>query len=755
MGMSSRRRAIWLAGWGWAWWLFAQLSARGETVDFGRDVLPVLANRCYRCHGPDPGPRQAGLRLDVRENAVAERKGRVVIRPGAPDRSELLRRITSLDPEVQMPPPGEGARLDPEQVKRLATWIAEGAEYSEHWAFRPLARGIPPTIARVDWLRTPVDAFVLKKLETADLKPAPEASRRTWIRRASLDVIGLPPSPAEVEAFLQDHTPDAYERVVDRLLANPHYGERWGRHWLDVARYADSGGFETDLFFGHAWRYRDYVIASFNANQPFDAFVREQMAGDEMNSGAGKAAVATGFFTVGPVLQESGMVPGKLEYDQLTDAVDTTCSTFLGLTAGCARCHDHKYDPLSQKEYFGLQAIFAASDQFDVLGGQQKAGGRAALNNVLPEFEQEQKRVRARRQASAPGPEVDSPLPVRVLAHRPEPVPVHLLKRGELEHPGDAVQPGLPMRLGAGQRDLEKNPHRWRTVLADWIASPENPLTARVFVNRIWQWHFGTGLVRTPNDFGVRGERPTHPELLDWLAAQFVATGWDVKRLHRLILLSSTYRMSSVADTDALRGDPENRLLTRYPAHRLEAEVIWDLLLETAGNLNLEMGGLSVAPPLDDQEQIGNFLKWPANTPTESRRRAVYLLIRRSFRFPLLSAFDLPDNITSCGLRDATSVPNQSLTLLNSRLVREQALAFADRLLRECAGEPVERLIDRAWRLAYGRSPAGAEREQVLGLLRVAHPEATPVSAVSGEFRPALEQLCLALLNTNELIFTP
>ncbi len=682
-----------------------------------------------------------------------------------------------------------------------------------HWAFIAPQSGKLPIVRDKDWARAPVDRWILQRLEKAGLRPASAASKMTLIRRLTLDLIGLPPTPVEIDVFLRDASPLAYERLVDRLLASPHYGERWGRHWLDVARYADSGGFETDLFFGHAWRYRDYVIRAFNSDKPFDRFIREQIAGDAMEDGDLESQLATGFYTTGPVLQEAGMVSGKLEYDQLTDAVDTTGAAFLGLTLSCARCHDHKYDPITQRDYFGLQAMFSASDQFDFKNNTRDPKGRAALNSTLQQFELEQIKQRARREpseeirkghlrrlgeyrvkhdkalsdrlertkrwralspdaqrASAAKPDdlVEDPeaflisegalalegegseIPVRSLGLRESVPKTHLLKRGELEHPGEEIAPAFPAVLANGHEVAHQHPKEWRVSLANWIASKPNPLTARVLVNRIWQGHFGEGLVRTPNDFGLRGDRPTHPELLDWLAVQFVESGWSLKHVHRLVLLSSTYQMSSTAELEMLRRDPDNRLLTRFQPRRLQAEAVWDSLRAAAGTLSLEMYGLPVAPPLDDQEQIGNFLKWPSSSPEESNRRAVYLLTRRSFRFPMLGAFDLPDNIASCARRDVTTVPNQALTLLNNRTIQEQAAAFARRLWREGEGE-LRRCVAIAWRYVYGRPISQAEVEHALDFLRTS--AGTPKVETQASERIALEAFCLALFNTSEFIF--
>ncbi len=896
-------------------------ASAAEKVDFGRDVLPILSANCFACHGRDSETREARLRLDVRESATTARAGFTPIVPGRAAASELIARITSTAEDEIMPPPDKGRKLHAAEIRVLRDWIDQGAEYAEHWAFVPPVRPALPSIAAAPagWPQSPVDHFILQRLASEKLRPAGPASRTTLIRRAALDLTGLAPTPAEIEAFVADRSPDAYARLIDRLLASPHYGERYGRHWLDVARYADSGGFETDLFFGHAWRYRDYVIRSFNADKPFNRFIQEQIAGDELFPGDPEARLATGLYTTGPVLQEAGMVKGKLEYDQHTDFADTTGAAFLGLTVGCARCHDHKYDPVSQKEYFALQAVFAASDQFDFSVDGTKLRDRAALKNTQKEFEAEQARTRAQREtdpvrlaellrktgdayieadaalkarvdnsrrhdtiqravarfhrgaqsadssdaldeedgddnnlialkaqlrglvAGAPADkaeaallnvgvvallnpiqtprvqrrpvaapadatattarpdatlggrrafnalttddekrnflvelgrlqidrappdgyiadlaalrhelgrknlEAPSSIPIRVLAHRETPLEIQLLHRGELDHPRDIVPPGLPEKFAppaAIAAVAEAAPNRRRAALAGWIASDQNLLTARVIANRVWQWHFGEGLVRTPNDFGIRGDRPTHPELLDWLATELVEHGWSLKHLHRVIMRSSAYQMAATADAATLTRDPDNRLLTRFQPHRLQAEIIWDGIRAAAGTLDLTMFGLPIAPPLDEQEQLGNYRKWPASTPAESNRRAIYLLVKRSFRFPMLSAFDLPDNITSCGRRDITTIPNQALTLLNNRTMREQAAAFATRLLRG-TNNSLDAVPARAWPLVYSRPISAEELASASAFLR----------ARAADPQTAVADLCLALFNTNEFIY--
>jgi hypothetical protein len=603
------------------------------------------------------------------------------------------------------------------------------------WAFAPVRAVEPPpdpAIGSAD----PIDQFIRAKLQAAGLSPAGLADKRTLIRRATFDLTGLPPTPEEVDAFLNDPSPDAYANLIDRLLASPHYGEHWARHWLDVARYADTGGFETDPLYPSAWRYRDYVIRALNADKPFDRFVQEQVAGDELWPNDRDAVQATALYCVGPALPESAMVTDLLEYEWLTDAADTTGAAFLGLTFGCARCHDHKYDPLTQQDYFGLQAVFAASDR--PFPEKIRLNRIKALNGLL---------------SDAPVPKTvlnDPRCTVQVedrtgfhLFHRTEPLQVRVLRRGELNKPRDVVGPGVPAVLAPACRGPDWSivpPGRRRAALARWLTAPDNPLTARVLVNRVWGWHFGQAIVRTPGDFGAQGEPPTHPELLDWLARDFVDHGWSLKHLHRRILLSHTYRMSSVADGRGLDVDPEDRLLWHFPRRRLEGESVRDAMLACAGTVNPKPYGPAVVPPLSKDELTGLFDakgKWPVTRDAaEHTRRSVYLLVRRTFLYPVFAAFDPPEVMTSCPRRQQTVVPTQALALLNSPLAREQAAAFARRLTAEGGGRP-EQAVARAWRLAFGRPATPAEAERALAFLR----------------DRSLADLCLALFNANEFVY--
>lgn len=716
---------------------------------FAAHIEPVLKDACLRCHSGDK--TRGGLRLDTRADLLRGGERGPAIVPGNPAKSLLIQAIRHVDKDMKMPP---GKPLPAEVVRRFESWIQAGAVWPKdrvsiaiagprHWAFAPIGRPQPPAIEGV----APIDRFILARLRDKGLSLAPEGSRTALIRRVTFDLIGLPPTPEEIDAFVADRRPDAYERLIERLLASPHHGERWARHWLDVVRYADSAGFEADHLYPSAWRYRDYVIRAFNNDRPIDRFIQEQIAGDELWPDDPEAARATALYCFGPTLEESAMIGQQLEHEWLVDAVDTTGAAFLGLTLGCARCHNHKFDPLLQTDYYALQAIFAASDR--PYPGKIRLQRIKALNGLLSD-------------APVPRDRLDDPrCTIRTedstgfrLFARKEAMVVHRLHRGELEKPREVMQPALPQSLRTSGSSDDFSKGQRRAVLARWLTAEQNPLTARVFVNRVWAWHFGVPLVRTPNDFGTQGEAPSHPELLDWLARDFIEHGWKLKRLHRMILLSAAYRQSSVSAERGTRNaerpaeaDPENRLLRHFPRRRLEGEAVRDAMLACAGTLNRRTCGPPVVPRLDGQELTGLFdagSKWPITRDArEHTRRSIYLLQRRTFVHPILAAFDAPDAMASCQARQTTIVPTQALALLNSPLARTQCAAFARRLLAE-AGPDCDALAARAWLLAFGRPIRDGERAQAVTFLKRRNAE---------PLETALADLCLALFNANEFIY--
>ena len=628
-----------------------------------------------------------------------------------------------------------------------------------HWSLQPRATPAPPQFADAaegDWARNEIDAFILAGLKPLGLRPAPEAERRALIRRVSFDLTGLPPTPAEVEAFVADPSPLAYETLVDRLLASPHYGERRGRHWLDVVRYAETEGFEYDNYLPGMWRYRDWVIASLNADQPYDQFVREQVAGDEFGSADHAQLVAAGFHRLGPVRRNAGNqeVAGSRN-EVLTEMTNAVGSVFLGLTIGCARCHDHKFDPLLQTDYYRLEAFLAATHEHDLslASDAEQAAWRQQTDELKAEIKRAEQALEKTSAADRPAfeaslKELEAKLPppldtiASVANDAGRRTEIHVLERGNWDKPGQRVGPRPPgVLLPDAAPELAADMPNPRAWLADWLTAADHPLTARVMVNRIWQRHFGEGIVATPNDFGVNGAAPSHPELLDWLANRFVAGGWRMKSLHRLIVTSSTYRQATRSPDEkaGLAKDAENRLLWRFPRRRLEAEEIRDAMLAAAGRLNEKMGGPSVIVPVESDlvELLYKPSQWSVTADRgEHDRRSVYLLAKRNLRLPFMEVFDQPDLQISCPRRESSTHAPQALEMLNGRLSNELAAALAERLAREAPGD-AGRQADLAYRLVAGR-PAN-ERE----------------AALAAEFlsRQSLGEFALAMFNLNAFLY--
>ncbi len=628
-----------------------------------------------------------------------------------------------------------------------------------HWSFRPRSRPDVPRLTEAGdraGVRNPIDAFVLSRLRAEGLRPAPEADRRTLIRRLSFDLLGLLPTPAEIDAFVGDSAPDAYERLVDRLLADPRYGEQWGRHWLDVVRYAETEGFEYDREHPGAWRYRDYVIRAFNEDRPYDRFVREQLAGDEIAPDDRDALIAAGYHRLGPVRRNAGNPELAFSRNEvLTEMTDAVGAVFLGLTVGCARCHDHKFDAFSQEDYYRLQAFLAPAQEHDLV--LAPAAAQTAWKARNEKVQKEIKKVkeslrllkgdeldRAEARLRELARQLPPPLPVihSVRDVEKERTPVHVLKRGDPDRKGRQVGPRPPSALvSPGTPELAPDTPHPRKLLADWMTEPDHPLTARVMVNRVWQYHFGRGIVATANDFGVNGSPPTHPELLDYLANEFVAGGWRLKPLQRMILTSSTYRQASrVSPTDeGARKDPDDRLLGHFPRRRLEAEEVRDAMLAASGQLNPRAGGPSVVLPADPDlvKLLYDPAQWTVTADErEHRRRSVYLLAKRNLRLPFAEAFDQPDRLTSCPRRESSTHALQALELLNGKTANGLAEAFAARLEREAGADSGAR-VELAYRLAAGRPPTARERELAVAFL--AH--------------QPLREFALAMFNLNAVLY--
>ena len=682
-----------------------------------------------------------------------------------------------------------------------------GAGEADHWAWKPPVRPLVPGVKDPSWVASPIDAFVLSRLEGEGLRPAAPAGRETLLRRVTFDLTGLPPTVEEMDAFLADDSPGAWEKVVDRLLASARYGERWARHWLDLARYAETNGYELDEPRPDAWRYRDYVIRAFNEDKPYDRFIQEQIAGDILYPGNADALIATGFNLLGPDMTDAADQEIR-RLNTLHDMTDTASLVFLGLTVGCARCHDHKFEPIPQRDFFRLQAFFtpaAFRRDLVIAGEDEKARHAKALaeyraltgeaeeeiasierkhidtirarklrglaeearvahetpqdrrSDIQKELaekterllgvspgeitaalspEERERRDRLQREIRAFAPRKPPPLPTAMgLAEGKARPTAFVLDRGEPGRYLEEVRPGFPVAVAAPEPAGRAPPSPGaRADLARWISSASNPLAARVMANRVWQRHLGRGIVATPSDFGLRGERPTHPELLDWLACELVDGGWSLKRLHRTILLSSTYRQSAAASPEARRLDPENRLLSHASRSRLEAEAVRDALLAASGLLDETIGGPGVFPPIP-AEALEGSAGWKAGPPADGHRRSLYIFARRNLRFPLLETFDLPDSNLSCPERARSTTATQALALLNSEEVSESSRALASRL-EAASPDPGER-VKLAFRLTLGRHPTAAEID---------------ISRDFLEHSPLVE-LCRALFNANEFVY--
>ena len=634
------------------------------------------------------------------------------------------------------------------------------AQAEPHWSLRQRRTPKTPQFQnRADnaWVRNVVDAFILERLRAKGLRPAPEADKATLIRRLSFDLTGLPPTPKEIAAFVKDDALDAYEKLVDRLLASPHYGERWAQHWLDVVRFAESDGFEYDRYRPGMWRYRDYVIQAFNDDKPYDRFVQEQLAGDEIDPNNRELQIAAGFHRLGPVRRNAGNADVAFSrHEVLTEMTDAVGVVFLGMTVGCARCHDHKFDAFSQEDYYRLQAFLAATQEYNLSLADAKT--QAEWQEKTKKVEAELKGLRGQITKADGAAKEDlqkklhetehslpPPLPSICTVHdvEAERMEIFVLKRGLPEKKGKRVEARFPSALADEKiadlpAEAKKNP---RTALAKWLTAPEHPLTARVFVNRVWQSHFGRGLVETPNDFGVNGARPSHPELLDYLANEFVRNGMHLKPLHRLIVLSNTYRQSS-RSADAKLGrenDPDNRLLWQFPRRRLSAEELRDAMLAVSDRLNLKAGGESVIVPADADlvQQLYDPSQWTVTADEkEHDRRSIYLVAKRNLRLPFGQAFDEPDRQTSCPRRETSTHALQALEMLNGKTSNRLAEAFAERLKRDAGADAVKQ-VEMAYLLTTGRPPTVAEKELSLAFLK----------------EHSLREFALAIFNLNAFLY--
>lgn len=814
--------------------------AAGTAPDITQhDILPILLLRCTVCHGTRT--REAGLDLRTKASMLKGGKSGPAFLPGKPDESLILKKIHS----GEMPPKKRLASasvkpMEPSEIELLSRWIAAGApevemppdvateapdplvsdEDRDFWSFKPPRRPPVPSVRNGSRVRNPIDAFVLHRLEEAGLDLSPEADRLSLLRRATFDLTGLPPTPEEVEAYVADTTPFAYERLIERLLASPRYGERWARHWLDLAGYADSeGGQHADRVRPHAYRYRDYVIRSFNGDKPYDRFLHEQIAGDELADYENAPVitreiydnlVATGFLRMAPDSSYAGItnfVPDRLEI--IDDELETLSSAVMGLTLRCARCHSHKFDPIPQRDYYRLAAVFkGALDEHDWLPPTRGSGPAGTRDRYLPqvmtterqawevhdrqlrsEIDAIRSRVRQKEKELAKKYGTDDPKKskekapelkkladdaerrirelngqrkpeplVRALWDRGAPSPTYILQRGDYLRPGRLVGPGVPSVLTDGRSPFDVRPPRAdagstgrRLAFAHWLTRLDHPLTARVMVNRIWKHHFGRGLVATLDNFGKAGARPSHPALLDWLATEFVRRGWSIKEMHRLMMTSSTYRQSSTVEVNHEELDPDNRLLSRRQLERMQGEVLRDALLAVAERLDPTPFG-----PPDGVEARGDGLVISAKRDGRWRR-SIYVLQRRTQPLTILENFDTPRMNPNCVERAESTVAPQALHLLNNAMVRELAKSLAQRVRREAGSDP-ERQIERAYLIATGRGPDREERRVALDdFHRLAERWRRHAGGETAEegvaHQRALENFCHALMNSAAFLY--
>ena len=819
-------------------------------------VSQILQQRCVLCHGEKQ--QLSGLRLDDRKALLKGGNHGPALIPGDPENSLLFRHVTG-QAEPRMP---FGSTLSLDEIATLKTWIEDGAKWptesedaetdSVWWAFKDPVRHNPPTSGI-----HPVDAFLGAGLDGKGIGRAPRADPQTLVRRAYLDLVGLLPPPEVVDTFAKDPSRDAFARLVDDLLESPRYGERWGRHWLDAVRYADSSGYEHDYDQPHAWRYRDYVIKAFNEDKPYDRFVQEQLAGDEVDKPSFESLVATGMLRVGPRVLFREKDNPQYRYNYLDDMVATTGRVFLGLTVDCARCHDHKFDAISQMDYYRTMAVFFPYVRYDFPLADEETvrnheADTAKVNVLIEPFEKQiskieepYKELAQRRKLESfpeeiqiavatpdeqrtPGqkllaaqvsgygstgyqdliPEDDAkaiaqlkdrikklesklpePLPMAMgvrdgdyrfapdgLGDEPQPgkgdredfsgiegtwlpakgyqpPPAYFLPNADYRSKGDIVQPGFIQSIAGGSSFSAQSPgHRIssgrRLELAKWITSADNPLAARVMVNRIWMHHFGEGIVRTASNFGSMGTRPTHPELLDWLATEFVREGWSIKAMHRLMMTSDSYQMASSFDSPAaVAADPENSLLWRFRQRRLEGEVIRDIILDASGNLNLEAGGPGFFPPIPEEVRA-SFPKgkWKMSEPgPENWRRSVFAYSKRGLRYPMFEVFDQPNMNVTCERRTTTTVPTQALTLLNNKFTLQQARSYAERVAKLADTDAGH--VREAYRIALSRVPTESEMEANVAFLE------QQKAYHKGDTLSALTDLCDVILNLNEFLY--
>ncbi|MEO5804278.1 MAG: PSD1 and planctomycete cytochrome C domain-containing protein [Verrucomicrobiota bacterium] len=788
-----------------------------ETEFFEKNIRPVLVERCYKCHSAESEKLKGGLRLDFRDGVLKGGETGPAIVPGRPEKSLLIKAVRYVDPDLQMPPKKQ---LSAQQIKNFEAWIAMGApdprtdadadskslmanSSRTHWAFQPVKTVSVPVVKNKRWAKSPIDNFILAKLEEKNIGPVATADKRTLIRRATFDLIGLPPTPDEVDTFFADKSTNAFEKLVDRLLASPHYGERWGRHWLDVARYADTSGCNSDFPIPVAYKYRNYVIESFNQDKSYDQFVREQIAGDLMPGKTDEQTferiIATGYLAIS---RRFGSRNNEFHLT-IEDTIDNVGKGILGLSVSCARCHDHKFDPIPMKDYYALYGIFSSTryafpgtevyrhpkdfvplasgtnieavlnyqtelasldDKIDKLQEEKRAlekpdkddektgtqaeakeeGDQEAEEKLLKiKAALEDARTRQKKLEATP-PKVEKAYGVG----ENKPADAKIQMKGNPQHLGEIVPRGFLQILG-GQKMPATEQGSGRAELADWLTDSKNPLTARVMVNRIWQHHFGRGIVETVNDFGARGKAATHPELLDYLAARFQQDGWSIKKMHKRMMLSRTYQLSGAEDPKNLFADANNDLFWRFNRRRLDAEEIRDAMLAISGTLDSTMGGEHPFPSQNDWRFSQHK---PFVAVYETNRRSIYLMQQRIKKQPFLEVFDGADSNATTGSRATSTTPIQALFMMNDPFAHEQADKFAIRIA--LADVEVSKRIDYAYRLAFGRPAAAKEIKTGRSYLQQCHRNLKETKLPAEQQpRAALASYCRVLFSSNEFLF--
>ncbi len=777
-------------------------------VDFAREIVPILAKNCYSCHGTET--KESGLGLHEFELATQEAdSGEPAIVPFSPDSSPLIARVLSQDPSERMPPEGEG--LTESQVELLKAWIQSGAEYKTHWAFNPLSNpDVPETVRFSDSQPplNPIDGFIAKEWEKARLHSSGRAEPRALIRRLYFDTLGVPPETEVVESFAADPSDEHYERIVDSLLADPRFGERMARGWLDVVRYAETNSFERDSLKPNAWHYRDYVIQSMNSDKPYRQFLIEQLAGDEIENPSLESLTATGFYRLG-IWDDEPADPAQARYDEYDDLVTTIGQGMLGLTLNCSRCHDHKIDPIPAADYYQLVAFLRDVTSY---GARRDEQTNSQINVSRPEILQKAKDlaqamegVHAERRTieeigigamseedkvAAKSPDRDKVLKAKLKDHLgesdwtkyeelqkklnslsrqlkglpmeyrlglatcdPAPPKTFVMLRGSPHAEGDAVEPGFPKIFQQTPPTISPPPEGAATagrriVFAKWLTADDNMLTGRVIVNRIWQHHFGRGIVRSANNFGQMGDPPTHPELLDFLVQELVRNDWRMKPLHRLMLMSETYRQSSFASEEMIERDPQNDCFARFNARRLSAEELRDAVLAVSGRIEYSKFGPSIYPDVSDAVKATQSVPgkgWSQSTELEKSRRSIYIHIKRSLVPPELSVFDYPETDVTCEARFLTTQAAQALNMLNGSFIQKHATQLAEQIKRNA--QSLEERVELAIETVFKRPAASSELERMVNRIKVLQQK---FSLTEDE---ALREYCLVLLNSNEFVY--